>query len=76
MPLNKLLSLIVFIIFLSCSANDDPQNFCIGKSRIEEISVCIELYEPVCGCNGVTYPNSCYALNFNGVISFTEGECK
>lgn len=30
---------------------------------------------PVCGCDGVTYGNGCYATNYYGITSFTEGEC-
>ena len=32
------------------------------------------LVEPVCGCNGVTYQNSCYA-EVNGLTSYTPGSC-
>jgi hypothetical protein len=41
-------------------------------------SLCCDapLFEPVCGCDGVTYTNSCIASLFNGVLSWTEGECK
>ena len=35
---------------------------------------CIEIYEPVCGVNGVTYSNSCYA-DINHVEIAYEGEC-
>ena len=35
---------------------------------------CITLYDPVCGCNGVTYSNSCFA-QCDGVREWTEGSC-
>lgn len=44
-------------------ANEDDDNSCI----------CIEIYEPVCGANGITYSNSCFA-DCDGV-TYTEGYC-
>jgi Kazal-type serine protease inhibitor domain len=45
---------------------------CMGKP-IKGVN-CLDVYRPVCGCNGVTYSNSCYAY-IAGVKSYTEGEC-
>ncbi|MFM7024418.1 MAG: Kazal-type serine protease inhibitor domain-containing protein [Flavobacteriales bacterium] len=47
---------------------------CIDSSKINYAMDCIALYDPVCGCNGVTYSNVCEA-NYAGVISYTKGEC-
>ncbi len=35
---------------------------------------CDDYYEPVCGCNGVTYTNSCYA-EASGITFYTQGSC-
>lgn len=35
---------------------------------------CADVYQPVCGCDGVTYSNYCYAIG-NGVVAFVPGEC-
>lgn len=40
----------------------------------ERPSICPELFEPVCGCDGETYANDCYAA-MNGVNIQSEGEC-
>lgn len=35
---------------------------------------CLDVYDPVCGSNGVTYSNACYA-RCDGVTDYTEGPC-
>ena len=47
---------------------------CINEDQIDEGFSCIEIWEPVCGCNDVTYSNECYAF-YNGVTEWTDGEC-
>ena len=64
------------LILISCSKDKEKiDELCIDESLIDKFSACIEIYQPVCGCDGITYPNSCYATTFNGIVSYTEGEC-
>ena len=37
--------------------------------------VCFDLYEPVCGDDGVTYSNSCTACKAPAVSKYTTGSC-
>jgi len=74
----KLLSklFITSLLFItSCSSEESEETACIDESKIDGLVLCIEVYEPVCGCNGVTYPNVCYASSIGGVTSFINGAC-
>ena len=74
-----LLAPFIFIM-LSCKglyifkSNDDISEECIDDSKINDKIACIEIYDPVCGCNEKTYPNSCYAER-SGVLKWTKGIC-
>ena len=64
--------LYVLIFIIGCTDSSE-----IIPCTISEISndiACIEIYEPVCGCNNVTYSNECYA-EVSGISNWTEGEC-
>ena len=53
---------------LSCGAADH-----MGVCR-KQPQACIDLYDPVCGCDGVTYSNDCYAAA-SGTSVVYSGPC-
>lgn len=62
--------LLISISFLldSCGV----KALCLENKK--EDCVCIQVYEPVCGCNNKTYSNACEA-KCAGITQYTPGEC-
>jgi hypothetical protein len=47
---------------------------CLDPSRANPNGMCTMEYDPVCGCNNITYANACVAKNA-GLLSFKPGPC-
>ena len=84
MKLFGLLALLMlfFMSVISCNKNEDncvsipsaQSGACIDSNLVGNADECIEIYDPVCGCDGITYDNYCVA-DSSGITSYVEGEC-
>jgi len=59
----------------TCESTPIIGNCCVDSSLISDSAFCFSVYDPVCGCDGVTYGNSCVANFSGGVTSYVAGEC-
>lgn len=67
-----LIVLLTLLLAGKCNKSSDL-NSCIDEN-LKSDDACYEIYAPVCGCDGITYSNDCYA-KVNGVSSWEEGSC-
>jgi hypothetical protein len=74
--MNKL-KLIFYFLLSSFFANAQNQTGgCIDSTRIQPgQGFCTTNFEPVCGCNNVTYNNDCIAIS-QGLTSYLPGPCE
>jgi hypothetical protein len=71
----KILSFLLgWVACYSVQAQGSGKVACIDRERINPSCACPSDWEPVCGCNGFTYVNSCLA-KCAGITSWTEGPC-
>lgn len=76
-PKNNVVFTILLILQIgSCSEKStyEPEPLCIDDSLIDPNTACLQIYDPVCGCDGNTYSNDCLAT-ISGVLNFKKGVC-
>lgn len=71
----KYLAVAISLLYIGLTNETYAQN-CIEPTRITPLYQCnYPRFEPVCGCDGVTYRNQCDAYWVHGVNEWSSGVC-
>ena len=58
---------VMLCCFTSCKKSD-------CEEQLKANCFCTQQYDPVCGCNDITYGNACMA-ECNSITEYVKGEC-
>jgi hypothetical protein len=63
-----------FQMMQGVKSTDLAPHDCTPAFKVPKQVVCNKIFEPVCGCNGLTYPNACFAET-SGAANWAKGSC-